>query len=53
MIDMWVKNTQSVIKPGCLVPEDDFDAQTPAQRRKSGRHGSQRLLLNTANLNRV
>jgi len=30
-------------KPNCLVPEEDFDAQTPAQRRKSGRHGSQRF----------
>lgn len=30
-------------KPGCLVPEEDIDAKTPAQRRKSGRHGSQRF----------
>ncbi len=30
-------------KPGCLVPEDDVDAKTPAQRRKSGRHGSHRF----------
>ena len=30
-------------KVNCLVPAEDFDAQTPAQRRKSGRHGSQRF----------
>ncbi|MGD8115453.1 YgiQ family radical SAM protein [Vibrio sp. Hep-1b-8] len=30
-------------KPGCLVPEEDIEAKTPAQRRKSGRHGSQRF----------
>ena len=30
-------------KPGCLVPADDGDKQTPAQRRKSGRHGSNRF----------
>lgn len=30
-------------KPNCLVPEDDLSVQTPAQRRKSGRHGSQRF----------
>jgi hypothetical protein len=30
-------------KANCLVPAEDFDAQTPAQRRKSGRHGSQRF----------
>ena len=30
-------------KANCLVPEEDFEAQTPAQRRKSGRHGSQRF----------
>ena len=30
-------------KPNCLVPETDNDVQTPAQRRKSGRHGSQRF----------
>ncbi|GAJ72572.1 LOW QUALITY PROTEIN: hypothetical protein JCM18904_3404 [Vibrio sp. JCM 18904] len=26
-------------KQGCLVPAEDIEAQTPAQRRKSGRHG--------------
>ncbi|RJX69473.1 YgiQ family radical SAM protein [Vibrio sinensis] len=30
-------------KPNCLVPESDNDVLTPAQRRKSGRHGSQRF----------
>ncbi|NVD06906.1 YgiQ family radical SAM protein [Vibrio sp. JPW-9-11-11] len=30
-------------KPSCLVPAEDMDTQTPAQRRKSGRHGSQRF----------
>jgi hypothetical protein len=30
-------------KPGCLVPAEDMDARTPAQRRKSGRHGSNRF----------
>ncbi len=30
-------------KPGCLVPATDDDVLTPAQRRKSGRHGSQRF----------
>jgi uncharacterized radical SAM protein YgiQ len=30
-------------KPSCLVPEDDVDTQTPAQRRKSGRHGANRF----------
>ncbi|EEX92657.1 hypothetical protein VIA_003302 [Vibrio orientalis CIP 102891 = ATCC 33934] len=30
-------------KPNCLVPAEDIDAKTPAQRRKSGRHGSQRF----------
>ncbi|MFM2590316.1 YgiQ family radical SAM protein [Vibrio sp. TBV020] len=30
-------------KPSCLVPAEDIDAKTPAQRRKSGRHGSQRF----------
>ncbi|KHT35773.1 YgiQ family radical SAM protein [Vibrio sinaloensis] len=30
-------------KPGCLIPAEDLDAKTPAQRRKSGRHGSQRF----------
>lgn len=30
-------------KPNCLVPAEDVDAQTPAQRRKSGRHGANRF----------
>ncbi|EGU38076.1 hypothetical protein VII00023_21247 [Vibrio ichthyoenteri ATCC 700023] len=30
-------------RPNCLVPETDGDVLTPAQRRKSGRHGSQRF----------
>ncbi|MDN3714663.1 YgiQ family radical SAM protein [Vibrio breoganii] len=30
-------------KPNCLVPEEDLDKQTPAQRRKSGRHGAHRF----------
>ena len=30
-------------KPGCLVPAEDSDLSTPAQRRKSGRHGSNRF----------
>ncbi|NLS13026.1 YgiQ family radical SAM protein [Vibrio sp. SM6] len=30
-------------KPSCLVPADDIDALTPAQRRKSGRHGANRF----------
>ncbi|GAD88807.1 MULTISPECIES: YgiQ family radical SAM protein [Vibrio] len=30
-------------KPTCLVPEEDLDKQTPAQRRKSGRHGAHRF----------
>ena len=30
-------------KPGCLVPEENQDKLTPAQRRKSGRHGSNRF----------
>ncbi|NOH80493.1 YgiQ family radical SAM protein [Vibrio sp. RE86] len=30
-------------KQNCLVPAEDVDAKTPAQRRKSGRHGSQRF----------
>ncbi|HFQ5087906.1 TPA: YgiQ family radical SAM protein [Vibrio vulnificus] len=30
-------------KPGCLVPAEDVDARTPAQRRKSGRHGANRF----------
>lgn len=30
-------------KSNCLVPAEDIDAQTPAQRRKSGRHGANRF----------
>ncbi|WP_319537332.1 YgiQ family radical SAM protein [uncultured Vibrio sp.] len=30
-------------KATCLVPAEDIDAQTPAQRRKSGRHGANRF----------
>ncbi|MCG3735002.1 YgiQ family radical SAM protein [Vibrio cincinnatiensis] len=30
-------------RPGCLVPAEDSDPSTPAQRRKSGRHGSNRF----------
>ncbi|WP_194435158.1 YgiQ family radical SAM protein [Vibrio fluminensis] len=30
-------------KPNCLVPSEDQDVLTPAERRKSGRHGSQRF----------
>lgn len=30
-------------KPSCLVPAEDIDTQTPAQRRKSGRHGANRF----------
>jgi len=30
-------------KPNCLVPAEDGDKLTPAQRRKSGRHGSNRF----------
>ncbi|MDN2481549.1 YgiQ family radical SAM protein [Vibrio agarivorans] len=30
-------------KPNCLVPAEDLDAQTPAQRRRSGRHGANRF----------
>ncbi|MCG9682613.1 YgiQ family radical SAM protein [Vibrio sp. Isolate23] len=30
-------------KPSCLVPAEDNDSLTPAQRRKSGRHGSNRF----------
>lgn len=30
-------------KPGCLVPSEDGEKLTPAQRRKSGRHGSNRF----------
>ncbi|PMH46628.1 YgiQ family radical SAM protein [Vibrio sp. 10N.286.49.B3] len=30
-------------KPSCLIPEEDLEAQTPAQRRKSGRHGANRF----------
>ncbi|GAL25630.1 hypothetical protein JCM19239_571 [Vibrio variabilis] len=34
-------------KPGCLVPAEDLDARTPAQRRKSGRHSEIDLRLST------
>ena len=30
-------------KQGCLVPAEDIEAQTPSQRRKSGRHGANRF----------
>ncbi|RSD32121.1 YgiQ family radical SAM protein [Vibrio pectenicida] len=30
-------------KTSCLVPEEDVQALTPAQRRKSGRHGANRF----------
>ncbi len=30
-------------KESCLVPAEDIDAKTPAQRRKSGRHGANRF----------
>ena len=30
-------------KPSCLVPAEDGDVLTPAQRRKSGRHGANRF----------
>lgn len=30
-------------KPGCLIPAEDLDKQTPSQRRKSGRHGANRF----------
>ncbi|MDV6251786.1 YgiQ family radical SAM protein [Vibrio sp. EA2] len=30
-------------KATCLVPAEDINAQTPAQRRKSGRHGANRF----------
>ncbi len=30
-------------KESCLVPAEDLDAKTPAQRRKSGRHGANRF----------
>ena len=30
-------------RPGCLVPAEDKDIKTPAQRRKSGRHGANRF----------
>lgn len=30
-------------KPSCLVPAEDIDSRTPAQRRKSGRHGANRF----------
>lgn len=30
-------------KPGCLIPAEDLDSKTPAQRRRSGRHGANRF----------
>ncbi|WP_408617883.1 YgiQ family radical SAM protein [Celerinatantimonas sp. YJH-8] len=30
-------------KPDCLIPAEDVSRQTPAQRRRSGRHGSNRF----------
>jgi len=30
-------------KPNCLIPAENDEKQTPAQRRKSGRHGSNRF----------
>ncbi|UAB69232.1 YgiQ family radical SAM protein [Vibrio sp. SCSIO 43132] len=30
-------------KPGCLIPTEDVDSKTPAQRRRSGRHGANRF----------
>ncbi|MFA0439315.1 YgiQ family radical SAM protein [Vibrio sp. 10N.286.49.B1] len=30
-------------KDSCLVPAEDLDSKTPAQRRKSGRHGAHRF----------
>ncbi|MBA5763063.1 YgiQ family radical SAM protein [Vibrio sp. 404] len=42
LIDMGKKHLIGD-KPNCLVPADDLSVQTPAQRRKSGRHGSQRF----------
>ncbi len=30
-------------KPNCLVPAEDQDKRTPAQRRQSGRHGAKRF----------
>ncbi|CCN37614.1 putative B12 binding domain (B12-BD)fused with Radical SAM superfamily protein [Vibrio nigripulchritudo SO65] len=30
-------------KPGCLIPAEDVDSKTPAQRRRSGRHGANRF----------
>ncbi|NOH83881.1 YgiQ family radical SAM protein [Vibrio sp. 03-59-1] len=30
-------------KPHCLVPAEDLETQTPAQRRKTGRHGANRF----------
>lgn len=30
-------------KPSCLVPFEDQETQTPAERRKSGRHGANRF----------
>ncbi len=30
-------------QPDCLIPEKDVDMRTPAQRRRSGRHGANRF----------
>ena len=30
-------------KPSCLIPAEDIDAKTPAQRRQTGRHGAKRF----------
>lgn len=42
LIDMGKKHLIGN-RPGCLVPEEDTDTLTPAQRRKSGRHGANRF----------
>lgn len=36
-------------KATCLVPADDVEARTPAQRRKSGRHGANRFATKHTN----
>ncbi len=36
-------------KPGCLIPAEDTDSQTPAQRRRSGRHGANRFATKHTN----
>ncbi|MGB2079460.1 MAG: DUF3362 domain-containing protein, partial [Vibrio sp.] len=40
-------------KPNCLVPFEDVDTLTPAQRRKSGRHGANRFQGNKSQGGRV